>query len=457
MRTLKDYPDEEEAVCESLENMDISTADDEDENKILRLDTLPAEILLHILNYLDVKFIVDVFAGVCIKFKDVANNDATWRIRISRRWPGQYPAIPLVNENCEIRQLPYSTTDMTIDNTDGQTMFTEQNDAFSWTEACIAREEETRIWTNPEVMMKAIVCSNAHYSSVDCVKIIKDLVISGSRDRGINIWNIDDVKKGVSKPCLKLPDAHKGWVWSFSSKSGEVGGTDLVSGSWDNTVKFWSLSSSSLLETRKPVNLKVAVLSTDMLENTVVAGTYDKKVVIMDAREEVKKMTFYRSHSKPVLGVKMTPRHILSLSEDQTLVVYDRVAGKRFKRVHIPGDSFPLSLSLSLNSLYVGDKSGSVHLIDTSYDRFDVIHSYTDTGHRTKITSVTGGLGSVITASSAADVRIHQPDRGLGLIKTISNPDCGELAQISYDSTPGRQTLAAGFSNNTVKIWTRAD
>ena len=38
---------------------------------------------------------------------------------------------------------------------------------------------------------------------------------------------------------------------------------------------------------------------------------------------------------------------------------------------------------------------------------------------------------------------------------TLTNPECGELAQVSYDSTPGLQTLAAGFSNNTVKIWTR--
>ena len=108
------------------------------------------------------------------------------------------------------------------------------------------------------------------------------------------------------------------------------------------------------------MNLRVAVLDTDMLGHTLVAATYDKRVVIMDEREEVKKMTFYRSHSKPVLGVKepvtikyhqliififllvillldvvlcqivivvdqVTPRHIMSLSEDQTLVVYDRL------------------------------------------------------------------------------------------------------------------------------------
>ena len=77
-----------------------------------------------------------------------------------------------------------------------------------------------------------------------------------------------------------MPVLTAGWVWSFSSNSSG----DLVSGSWDNTVKFWRLAPAALRETRKPVNLKVAVLSTDMRANTVVAGTYDKRVVIMDTR-----------------------------------------------------------------------------------------------------------------------------------------------------------------------------
>merc|ERR1712179_246329 len=104
------------------------------------------------------------------------------------------------------------------------------------------------------------------------------------------------------------------------------------------------------------------------------------------------------------------------------------MGGKRLKRLHIPGGSFPLSLSLSWSSLYVGDKSGAVHLVDTSYDRFEIVQSY-----------------------SEGDIRIHHPDRCLGLMGTVTNPDCGELAQISYSSAPGQQTLAAGFSNNTVK------
>jgi len=451
-----------------LDHMDISSSDQaqfELDPVEIKLDSLPNEILLHILDYLDVKFIVEVLSCVNLKFRQFAENDATWKIRIHRRWPGQYPAIPMTCDTID-SSTNHRTVNENLTNQNSENFMTTVTanqkgaiEKFSWTEACINREESSRVWLDPESHTSQVTCSNAHYSSVDCVKVLGNLIVSGSRDRGINIWNVEDVKKGISKPCFKKPDAHKGWVWSFSSNHGSFRssssiGDTLVSGSWDNNVKFWSITPSSLRETRKPVNLRVAVLDTDMLEHTLVAATYDKRVVIMDEREEVKKMTFYRSHSKPVLGVKVTPRHIMSLSEDQTLVIYDRVAGKRYKRLTIPGSGFPLSLSLCWNSLYVGDKSGGIHLVDTSQDRFDVVQSF-NAGGKTKITSIIAGLGCVVSSSSDGDIRIHHPDRNMDLIRKIGNPECGELASVSYNDSPGNQTLVAGFSNNTVKIWSR--
>ena len=226
----------------------------------LRLDTLPAEILLSILEHLDVKFISETLSKVCVKFRDFAKNDATWRIRISRRWPGQYPAVPLTaNQITKDEAEDLSLTNQKPESGD----FTNRKTVFSWTEACIAREEESLLWgeqgSSGALGMRATVCSNAHYSSVDCVKVIREgkLVVSGSRDRsgviiidpsltfefcrGINIWNVESVRKGQSRPCYKLPDAHKGWVWSFSADDSTA---SLVSGSWDNTVKFWDVSRS---------------------------------------------------------------------------------------------------------------------------------------------------------------------------------------------------------------------
>ena len=139
-----------ENTLDGVENMDISEPEQE-----RRLDNLPAEILLHILQYLDAKFIVEVLSEVSRKFLSLSRDESSWRIRLGERWPGQYPAVP--------------------------------SSSMDWSQACIAREEELKVWQAPD-SLHSIVCSNAHYSSVDCVKIIGDLVVSGSRDRGINIW-----------------------------------------------------------------------------------------------------------------------------------------------------------------------------------------------------------------------------------------------------------------------------
>ena len=127
-------------------------------------------------------------------------------------------------------------------------------------------------------------------------------------------------------------------------------------------------------------------------------------------------LTCYRSHSQIVEAVKVTDRHVLSLSRDQTLVVYDRVAGKELKRVNIPGWGFTYSLSLQDNSLYVGDRDGGLHLIDASQDRFSLVTSY-DTGTR-DIISISAGLGSVVTAGYRT-IRVFQLDLEMALINTV--------------------------------------
>ena len=138
----------------------------------------------------------------------------------------------------------------------------------------------------------------------------------------------------------------------------------------------------------------------------------------MDDRENVRNPTCYRSHSRPVEAVKVTDRHVLSLSWDKTLVVYDRVAGQEFKRINIPARGSTYYLSLQDNSLYVGDRIGGLHLFDASQDRFSLVASY-DTGHQGKLSSISAGLGSVVTAASDGTVRVFQPDRGMALINTV--------------------------------------
>ena len=137
----------------------------------------------------------------------------------------------------------------------------------------------------------------------------------------------------------------------------------------------------------------------------IVAGTFDNKIVQLDAREEVKKMSYYKSHSRPVLKVKITPTKIYSISEDTNLVIHDRVAGKLYKKLKLPQitenlgqKNYPLSMDTVGNCLYVGDSAGHLNLFDTTSDTaFQFVQSYKTGTYRNSFYPVSYcGLGGLV-------------------------------------------------------------
>lgn len=390
------------------------------------LTDLPVEVILKILEYLEVRFITEVLSMVSTLFRDLAEDETTWKCRIQRRWRGQYPALPPAT-------------------------------SFNWTQACIAREEENLAWSGRgERSMVRFSNSTSHYASVDAVHIIGNLAVSGSRDRSIHLWPLGEYPEDQLRPVQKNFDAHKGWVWCFSSA-----GDTLISGAWDSCVNFWKITPTGMTESRPGAKLKTAVLTTDIHENRIAAGTFDNKVVQLDVRESTKRMTFYKAHSKPVLKVIMTPTRILSLSEDSTLVVHDRVAAKRLKRIAIPSppltyeqpkESFLLSMDLLDNMLYLADSCGTVHLLDTTDDLFERVQTY-KSGHTGRVTSLVCGRGSYLSSGSDETIRIYQPSRRMELLSTIKVEDSGQVTGLSYS----QGVLVAGGSNNCVNVWKPAN
>ena len=77
-----------------------------DDCPALRLDGLPAELLVHIFQYLDVEFILRAVSKVslcplpladfsvdhpqvCNLFHELASDEATWKVRVAKRFPGK--------------------------------------------------------------------------------------------------------------------------------------------------------------------------------------------------------------------------------------------------------------------------------------------------------------------------------------------------------------------------------
>ena len=150
-----------------------------DDCPALRLDGLPAELLLHIFQYLDVDFILCSVSKVplhpiasswlfclqvCNLFNELASDEATWKVRVAKRFPGTQQSF--FNPFFEIR-LPLTRVIL------GQYPALPPPSNFCWAVACARREKEAWMWKMSSSIEKeekegraTITCPTAHYAAV---------------------------------------------------------------------------------------------------------------------------------------------------------------------------------------------------------------------------------------------------------------------------------------------------
>ncbi len=78
--------------------------------------------------------------------------------------------------------------------------------------------------------------NNGHTEFVRSLSLLNNnILVSGSRDGSVKIWDLDLLKIRVTYNSSNL--GHKNWVSSLA----KFGSTSFASGSHDNEIKIWSL------------------------------------------------------------------------------------------------------------------------------------------------------------------------------------------------------------------------
>ncbi|KAG1685803.1 F-box/WD repeat-containing protein 9 [Nymphon striatum] len=352
------------------------------------LYSIPVEIFTHICSFLDAKFIVDVLGKVCVKFLCILSDEGYWKVRMRCRWTHRYPDIVKDNED------------------------------FDWEDACYKRETHDNLWKSPHSKVKEVLFPSSHSSSVHTISFIPgtQLCASGSSDRTIIIWQIDEMKN-TEKPLAKdvvsviISAAHSGWIWSLSAD-----GSNLYSAGWDGCVKCWNLSTCPSIPTFclwydftnlyaiSIIYYKSPVISTYVYKNMLASGTWNKTVYLHDLRTSTN-VSYNNFHDGGVLSVVLDDQYLISSGEDTTVVIYDRVAGRIYDRLKMP--SAPLSMSYNYGILWIGDAIGNVYAVDPKLNnnKILVVNSY----HQTKVNAIKHTLGSVITGSFDNRLTFHEP------------------------------------------------
>lgn len=191
----------------------------------------------------------------------------------------------------------------------------------------------------------------------------------------------------------------EGWVWSLAAQDHRV-----CSGSWDSTVKLWDMAADG--QQFGEIKGKAAVLCLSYQPDILVTGTYDKKVTIYDPRAGLTLVKSRRLHSSAVLAVLADDRHIISGSEDHSLVVFDRRANSVLQRLQL--DSYLLCMSYQEPQLWAGDNQGLLHVFANQDGCFQLVRTF-DVGHQSQITGIKHSLGTLYTTSTDKTIRVHVP------------------------------------------------
>ncbi|KAL0901293.1 hypothetical protein ABMA27_006583 [Loxostege sticticalis] len=337
-----------QSVREELMNLEANGDENKDSSDEATFENLPVEIILTICSYLDPYFLRNTLSKVCRRFADILADDHLWKHWVHSKIKGCFPAL------LDLKLL--------------------DEDQLNWEDVCIDMDVERRKWSDVKESMRHIVVKDVHFASVDTVLLVNngELCISGGRDRGMALWNVPDITPqdqsdnaptlSEAKPKHIKHDAHAGWVWDLAPDCIDSA-TKVFSASWDNTVKVWDLETGfECIETFKCGMSALSVVSTD---NLVMAGLYSKKILSFDLRVGPNPINAYKPHRGPVLALHTYKGMVASVSEDKTLAVWDKVAGKLLTNdVKIPTDkAYPVCISWSPTALYVGDSKGSLHLM----------------------------------------------------------------------------------------------
>ncbi|XP_051159722.1 F-box/WD repeat-containing protein 9-like [Leptopilina boulardi] len=388
---------------------------DESRTVSLSLLDLPVEVFLHICSFLDAGTLVHALGLVCKQFHEILNDDSLWKVRINQIWPNvKYPTLP-----------------------------PDEEDELFWKLSCIAVERQTSLWYNEDSIEK-LSLSNVHYSTIDGVLLMHNgqLCISGARDRTLVLWRLpNDENKCLKSVTVDL--AHKGWIWDLTSINDTI-----YSCSWDRTIKAWTLSDAGLTHlTTYEMSLSGALLCvTSCPELSLFAtGSFCKAVLLFDPRTNSNAVARYQEHQRAVIRLAMNSNYILSASEDRTVAIWDHRMRRILNKTQISDDSFPRSLFMRKDIVYVGDKAAKLHILDPKKN-YEHVKTY-DTAHNKGITGVHCTNGCLITGSLDKTVRVSSPTDPPQNLTTL-NCGYGEIAGMDYSN----EVLAVS-GIEAIEIW----
>ncbi|GFS26889.1 F-box/WD repeat-containing protein 7, partial [Elysia marginata] len=144
---------------------------------------------------------------------------------------------------------------------------------------------------------------------ITCLEFCGNRVVSGSDDNTLKVWSV------TSGKCLRTLIGHTGGVWSS-----QMSGTVVISGSTDRTLKVWNAETGQCRHTLYGHSSTVRCMS--LHENQVVSGSRDATLRVWDIDTGACKHILM-GHQAAVRCVQFDGKKVVSGAYDYTVRVWD--------------------------------------------------------------------------------------------------------------------------------------
>jgi WD40 repeat protein len=148
-------------------------------------------------------------------------------------------------------------------------------------------------------------------------------IASGSDDQTVKLWDITTGK------CLKTLQGHTSWVNSVAISPD---GTTLVSGSADRTIKLWDIRTGECLKTLQGHTQRVQSVAISPDSATLISSSNDQTVKLWDiSTGECLKTLQGHTHTIGSVAISLDGTTVASGSFDETIKLWDVKTGQCLK------------------------------------------------------------------------------------------------------------------------------
>jgi len=310
-------------------------------------------------------------------------------------------------------------------------------------------------WANPSSLQgKAadfalVKTLSGHSGSVWSVAISPDgqTLVSGSEDQTIKIWNL------TTGQLSRTLSGHSDTVRSLAlSQDGKI----LASGSGDRTIKLWDLQTGKLLRNLEGHSGPIWSIALSLDGKTLVSGSEDSTIKIWNLQTgDLQRILF--GHSGRIFSVALSPdgQTIATGSVDKTIKLWNLPTGELRHTLQGHTDGVraiifsPDGQQLASSSwdrtikIWHPQTGRQLRTLDGHTTRVADIAYLPSTGVNTfdKYTLVSGGLDKTI--------KVWNPQTGT-LLRDLSGHSDWVL---SVATGPTEQTLVSSSKDKTIKIW----